>query len=86
MALITALVPSTPLEWAGVAAIVLLSPFLYYVAIWLVDPLSLRRFPGPTLAGVTPYWLFWQRRNVRGFRSVDAAHKVSTAVGKSIAS
>jgi hypothetical protein len=76
MALITTLVPSTPLEWAGVAALVLLSPFLYYFAIWLVDPLSLRRFPGPPLAALTPYWLFWQRRHVRGFRSVDEAHKV----------
>ena len=76
MALITTLVPSTPVEWASVAALVALSPLLYYLAIWLVDPLSLNRFPGPTSAAVTPYWLFWQRRNVRGFKSVDEAHKV----------
>lgn len=77
MALITSFIPSTPLQWAVAVVLALFSPLLYYTVIWILDPLNLRRFPGPPLAAVTPYWLFWQRRNVRGFRSVDEAHKVT---------
>jgi hypothetical protein len=76
MALLNHLIPSTRLHWALLGALVILSPLLYYVTIWLLDPLSLRRFPGPRLARVTPYWLFWQARHVRRFVKVDEAHKV----------
>ena len=76
MAVITTLIPATPAEWAVLAALVVASPLLYYGVIWLVDPLSLRRFPGPAAAKVTPYWLFWQARHVRRFVKVHEAHKV----------
>src|SRR5271155_3647629 len=75
MALITTLIPSTPAQWAILIILVILSPLLYYGAIWIVDPLSLRRFPGPGAAKVTPYWLFWQARHVRRFKKVHEAHK-----------
>ena len=76
MALINTLIPSTPAQWALFAVLIVLSPWLYYAVIWIADPLSLRRFPGPPLACVTPYWLFWQARHVRRFLKVDEAHKV----------
>jgi hypothetical protein len=76
MAVITTLIPGTPAEWAVLAALVVVSPLLYYGVIWFVDPLSLRRFPGPSAAKVTPYWLFWQARHVRRFVKVHEAHKV----------
>jgi len=76
MAVITTLVPTTPVTWVVLAALVVASPLLYYGVIWLVDPLSLRRFPGPSAAKVTPYWLFWQARHVRRFVKVHEAHKV----------
>ena len=75
MALITTLIPSTPTQWTVFAALILVSPLLYYAAMWIADPLSLRRFPGPAVAKVTPYWLFWQARHVRRFKKVDEAHK-----------
>jgi hypothetical protein len=76
MTLLSILIPSTPTKWAGFVVLILLSPWIYYALIWLFDPLSLRRFPGPPLARVAPYWLFWQARNVRRFIKVDEAHKV----------
>lgn len=76
MALIATLVPSTPVQWVALAALIVVSPLLYYGVIWLADPLSLRRFPGPPAAKVTPYWLFWQARHVRRFVKVHEAHKV----------
>jgi len=76
MAFVTYVLPSTPLQWAVGAIIVLLTPLWYYLFNWILDPLSVRKFPGPPLAGITPYWLFWQRRHVRGFMAVHEAHKV----------
>jgi len=78
MAVITTLIPSTPAQWVVLTVLVVLSPLLYYSIIWLVDPLSLRRFPGPPVARVTPYWLFWQARHVRRFVKVHEAHKVTS--------
>jgi hypothetical protein len=75
MAVIWHIIPTTPAQLALAALLVVASPLLYYVVLYLVDPLSLRRFPGPTLAQVTPYWLFWQARHVRRFTKVDEAHK-----------
>jgi hypothetical protein len=76
MALINLLIPSSPIPWAVALLLVIFLPLLYYTTVWIVDPLSLRRFPGPRLARVTPYWLFWQARHVRRFLKVDEAHKV----------
>ena len=76
MTLVTALIPSTPAQWVGVAVLLILSPVLYYITLWIIDPLSLRRYPGPLLAQITPYWLFWQARHVRRFVKVHEAHKV----------
>ena len=75
MALLGLLVPSTTGQWVVLIALVISSPLLYYTAIWIVDPLNLRRFPGPISAHVTPYWLFWQARHVRRFRKVHEAHQ-----------
>jgi hypothetical protein len=76
MAVLSYLVPTTPAQFAVAAVVIILSPLWYYLVLYLVDPLSLRRFKGPALAEVTPYWLFWQARHVRRFVKVDEAHKV----------
>jgi len=79
MALVDAIIPASPLQWTVAAVLLLLTPVWYYVFIWITDPLSLKRFPGPILAGITPYWLFWQRRHVRGFKAIHEAHKVDAS-------
>jgi hypothetical protein len=76
MAVMSYLVPATPAQFAVAVAVILFSPLWYYLVLYFVDPLSLRRFKGPKLAEVTPYWLFWQARHVRRFVKVDEAHKV----------
>lgn len=76
MSLITTLIPSAAAQCALFAVLIVLSPWLYYVVIWIADPLSLRRFRGPVMARITPYWLFWQARHVRRFIKVDEAHQV----------
>lgn len=58
------------------------SPWLYVVLLgsiivypYLRDPLGIKWVPGPIVAKVSPFWLYWQARHARRFRSVHAAHQ-----------
>ncbi|GAO51000.1 hypothetical protein G7K_5113-t1 [Saitoella complicata NRRL Y-17804] len=42
---------------------------------YLYDPLRLRRFPGPFLAAISPFWLTYHARRAQRYLAVDAAHK-----------
>jgi len=42
---------------------------------WLSDPRALRRFPTPSIAALTPFWLMYYNSRGRRFLAVDEAHR-----------
>ena len=59
----------------------LTSPLTYLAALvayisykYLADPLAINWVPGPLLARFTPFWLYWEARHARRYKSVHKLH------------
>ncbi|OQV09485.1 hypothetical protein CLAIMM_13603 [Cladophialophora immunda] len=48
---------------------------IWFLIQWLSDPRKLRRFPTPSVAALTPFWLMYHSSCGRRYAAVDEAHR-----------